>query len=202
MLPLSLRSRSTRPSSRAGRADPRSRRAVRPRRPASRHLAHGGEMRTLHPDEPRESARDLKGTHGRRARRLGQHADESGQDLSLGPVQDRVEMGGQRSPEEPRGDVGVGAASHIGKQAGVVRLRRRRRVDLEPVSEPARRVVLAVGDLADYLVRKRSTSSATRVGWSNHGMWPAPSTTLSAPLGSAPATRFQVSTEPTESAVP
>ena len=95
-------------------------------------------MRTLHSGDPREPARGLKGTHGRRALRLGQRADEPGQDLSLGPVQDGVEMGGERGPEELRGDVGVSGAARMGKQAGVIRLRRRRRVDPEPVSEPAR----------------------------------------------------------------
>jgi hypothetical protein len=36
-----------------------------------RHLAQGGEVRTLHPGDPRESARHLKGTRGRRTLRLG-----------------------------------------------------------------------------------------------------------------------------------
>ena len=40
--------------------------------------------------------------------------------------------------EELRGDVRIGGATRMSKQTGVVHLRRRRRVDPEPVSEPAR----------------------------------------------------------------
>ena len=47
-------------------------------------------------------------------------------------------MSGQRIAEDLRGDVGVGGAARMGKQAGVVGLRCRGRVDPEPVSEPRR----------------------------------------------------------------
>jgi hypothetical protein len=103
-----------------------------------RDLAHGGEVRTLLPGQPRQPARDLEGANGDCTTRLGQRAEEPAEDLASRPVEDGVEMGGQRVAKDLGGDVGVGGAARMGEEAGIVGLRGRRLVNPEALGEPGR----------------------------------------------------------------
>ena len=78
-----------------------------------RHLTHRGEVRTLQPGQPRQPAGDLKGANRACPIRLGQRPEEPGEDLACGPVEDRVEMSGQRVAEQLRRDVGVRGAARV-----------------------------------------------------------------------------------------
>jgi hypothetical protein len=52
-------------------------------------------------------------------------AREPRDDLALRPVDDGIEMGGERIPEHLRGHVGISRAARVREQAGVVALRGR-----------------------------------------------------------------------------
>jgi hypothetical protein len=109
--------------------------------PAGQHpcyLAHRGEVRTLLSGQLRQPARDLEGAQGHRPIGLGQRAEKPGEDLAPRPVHDRVETSRQGIAEDLSGDVRIGGAARVGKQAGVIGLRRRRGVDPEPVGESGR----------------------------------------------------------------
>ncbi len=101
-----------------------------------RDLAHGGDVALMSSKGPRELAGDLQ-----RARRqcpvlAGQRAQDAGHRLRPRAEHHRGEVPQERAVvEEVGGDLGVGGAPDVEEQAAVVRLRRGRRVDPEPLAE-------------------------------------------------------------------
>ena len=112
----------------------------------ARHLARGGEVRTLFPRHPRHPAGELQRARRRRAPGVGERAHEPGEDLAPGATEDGVEMGGERTAEDLRGDVRLRGAAGVEEQARVVGLRGLVVADPEALREPHRdqRAVQAV----------------------------------------------------------
>jgi hypothetical protein len=95
-------------------------------------------MRSLLTRRARQPADHLDRPHRPGAPGVRQRADDPGQDLASGPEDDGVQMGGERVPEELRGDVSVRGAARVEEERREVGLRGARAVEAQAVGEPHR----------------------------------------------------------------